>query len=51
MLAGADLMIQIIKKDFKNTKVMVEKGLISILTPIVMEIEIDATDKDRILLI
>ena len=44
VLASVKLLIKIIKKDVKVAKSFVKKGLVSIFTPIVMEIEIISSD-------
>ena len=45
------MITKLIKKDIKLAELFVSKGIISILTPIVMEVEFDSTDKNRINLI
>lgn len=48
MAAAIDLIIKIIKKDIKASEMIVNKGIISILTPLIMEIEIAPNDTERI---
>ena len=49
--AAIDLIIKIIKKDVKAAEIIVAKGIISILTPLIMEIEVSPNDIERIELI
>lgn len=51
VLASIKLVIKIIKKDVKAAEAFVKKGLVSILTPIMMEIEIQTSDSQRFELI
>jgi hypothetical protein len=51
MIAATNLLIQIIRKDVKSAEDIVKKGMISILTPLVMEIDVSYNDVDRIELI
>ena len=51
MSAAIDLIIKIIKKDAGSAEAIVKKGIISILTPLIMEIDIPSSDLERIELI
>jgi hypothetical protein len=49
--AAINLIIKMLKRDANVPKLLVDKGIISILTPIVMEIEVSSNDTKRINLI
>lgn len=51
MSAAIELIIHIIQKDIKASEMIVNKGIISILTPLIMEIDVSPSDKERIELI
>eukprot|EP00347_Sterkiella_histriomuscorum_P003825 403362795 len=51
MSAAINLIIKIIKRDIKAAETIVSKGIISILTPLIMETEVQQSDTERIELI
>lgn len=51
MIEATSLLIQAIRKNVDTAELIVKKGIISILTPLVLEIEVLHTDTDRIALI
>jgi len=46
--AGTDLFISIIKKDQTIAALLIEKGIVSVLAPLVMEMELVNQDENRI---
>ena len=51
MSAAINLIIKIIKRDINTALAIVNKGIISILTPLIMDIEVSPADTERIELI
>ena len=51
MSSAIELIIHIIQKDIKASEMIVNKGIISILTPLIMEIDVNPSDTERIELI
>lgn len=51
MIAAINMLIKIIKRDVKAAEMIVNKGIMSILTPLVLEIEFLPTDTERLELI